>query len=158
MTKIEQGKRLAPEDTYRIMIVDGDSSRMKQVVEACKDVGQEVVSVMSVEESKQFLKTKNHVDVIVAEAFLEHDNIFDLLKMIKEDPRHRDVPVVLMATELGVAGEQCLPSIKHVASILGVYRFVDMPKFDIKRLMLEIRVILADSGLPKKEQDAKGAY
>jgi CheY-like chemotaxis protein len=158
MTEIEKGKHIAPEDTYRIMLLDAPSRQLDQIKVACKKAGQEVVAVNSVDEAKQFLETKNHVDVIVAEAFLQEDNIFELLKVVKEDPRLHEVPVLLMAAETGSAGKQFIDSIKHVAHILGVYSFVYMKQFDVKRLMLEIRVILADSGLPKKEQTAENAY
>lgn len=33
-----------------------------------------------------FLETKNHVDVVIAEAFLQHDNVFDFLKRLKDKP------------------------------------------------------------------------
>lgn len=155
MTEIERGKRIAPEDTYRIMIVDGQSVQLDQIKEACKNAGQEVVSVTLVDEAKEFLTVKDNVDVIVAEAFLKEDNIFELLKLIKEDPHYKEVPVILMASEPGVAGQQFIESIEHIANILGVYRFVYMQEFDLKRLMLEIRVVLADAGLPKKEQHGK---
>jgi CheY-like chemotaxis protein len=152
MTVIEQGKNPEPEENYRIMLIDGPAGYMQQVKQECKNAGQEVVVVTTVEESRVFLATKDNVDVIVAEAFLEHDSIFELLKSIRQDPRHNDVPVLLMAAEPGAVGEQCLSSIRQVADILGAHRFIYMHKFDMPRLMSEIRSALAEMGLPKKLQ------
>lgn len=159
MTKIEQAEqKLAVGAAYRILVLDGQSGHMQEIKDACKNLGQEVVPVTSIAEGLHFLDTKNHVDVVVAEAFLEQESVFEFLKSLKEDPQHKDIPVMIMAAEPSAIGQYCLNSVESAAEILGAYKFLYMPKFDIRRLMREVRAILPEDHAPKKDTDPDGAY
>lgn len=154
MAEIQKGKRRPPADTYRVLVLDGKNDHMPRIVEACKKAGQEVVPCWSVQDAFKFLDTKDHVDVIVVEAFMEEESVFDFLKAAKEMPEHRDVPIVIMAAEPSAIGLFCMPSVAQSAEVLGAYKFIVMPKFDEMHLVREILAILPWEGLPKREDPA----
>lgn len=150
--KVEKGSGLPPEETYRILILNDNAKHANVIKTVCKDAGHEVVSVSTVDESMDFLETKDHVDVIVSEGFLETDNVFELLKLLKRNPLLKAVPVLILAIEPSQIGWSCLSSLEQTADILGAYKVVCMPSFDSRSLMSEIREILKMSGVPRKER------
>ncbi len=158
MTKIEAGKPRPPGDCYRILVLGEKIGHLDEIKQACKALGQEVVPVTSIQEGLTFLDTKDHVDVVVAEAFLEQESVFDFLKQLREHPMHQDVPVMLMAAEPSATGEFCLPSVEQAAQVLGAYKFIYMPHFDVKRLMREVQAILPEERAPKRLDDPDNAY
>jgi len=157
MPEIEQGALRRAEDTYRVLVLDGKEDHMPRIVKACKEAGQEVVPCRSIKEAFAFLETKDHVDVIVTEAFMENESVFDFLKEAKVTPEHRDVPIVIMAAEPGAIGMFCMPGVAQAAETLGAYKFLVMPKFDEAHLAREIQAILPLDQLPKKEENPKDA-
>ncbi len=151
MTEIERGKPRPENDCYRILVLDDDKEQMEEIKIACLAVGQEVVPVTSIRQGLRFLETKDHVDVIVAEAFLENESVFELLRKLKELPDHQDVPVMIMAVNPGQIGQFCNDMLKHTSKLLGAYKFLVMSKFDVEHLMREIKAILPVETTPKKE-------
>lgn len=149
MAEIQKGKRKHPANTYRVLVLDGNDDHMPLIVAACKNAAQEVVPCKKITEAFAFLNTENHVDVIVAEAFMEHESIFDFLKTAKESPSYKDVPVMVIACEPGLIAKFCMPSVAHAAEILGVNKFLVMKQFDAVQLVREIQAILPE--LPKKQ-------
>ncbi|MDZ4836601.1 MAG: hypothetical protein SGJ27_22720 [Candidatus Melainabacteria bacterium] len=158
MAKIEQGSPRPVDDCYRILVLDVKSNHLDEIKEACKAVGQEVVGVTSIAEGLTFLNTKDHVDVVIAEAFLQNESVFDFLAKLKMKPMHADVPVMLIADEPSQVGTLCLPSVEVTAKLMGAGKFLFMPEFDIKRLMREIEAMLPTERLPKREADPTNAY
>jgi hypothetical protein len=45
-----------------------------------------------------------------------------------------------------------MPSVAQATKILGAYKFLVMPKFDVRHLMREIEAILPKERNPKKEE------
>lgn len=143
MTRIEKGRHVPAEDSYRIMIVGGDESHMKDLKHYLQKAGQE---------------TKDHVDVILTEVFLEAGNVFELIRLVKKDPLHKDVPVLLLADEPSKLGKMCVDNVAQAAETLGAYNLIHMSKFDLHFLLNEIKKILLELGLPKREAHPEGAY
>lgn len=158
MARIEAGKVRPPEDTYRVLVLDGKSDHMPRLTAACKRAGQEVVPCHSIKEAFAFLVTKDHVDVILAEAFLSDESVFEFLKTAKSTPEHKDVPIMIVASEPGAVANFCMPGVEIASRRLGAFKFIVLPEFDEDLLVREIQAILPVQKLPRKEQDPTGAY
>jgi CheY-like chemotaxis protein len=158
MTEIERGKARPDDDCYRILVLDDNSEQMEEIKVACLAVGQELVAVNSIREGIEFLERKDHVDVIVAEAFMQNESVFELLKQLKGLPDHQDVPVMIMSVDPGEIGLFCNHMVKQTAQLFGAYKFLIMPKFDVKKLMREVDALLPHEKQPKREKDPEGAY
>jgi len=159
MTEIEKGQPIAREHSYRIMIVDGKHpDHVTEMKTALKDSGQEVVKVGSVSDAEDFLHSKDHVDLIVSEVFMENDDVFKLLSLVKKEPSHKDVPILTFACEPSRLGTEVIDSVSTAAKLLGASKTVHMPSFDLNQLIKEIRKLLAELPEPKRVQDGDGAY
>lgn len=159
MAKIQKGRHIhAPCDTYRILVLDGKDGHMSDTVKACKRAGHEVVACHTIREAFEFLDSKDHVDAFVTEAFMEDESVFDFLKAAKSDETHKDAPILILAAEPSKLGMFFAPSVAQAAELLGAYKFLVMPKFDIELLIHEIDAMLPHDKLPMKEADPDGAY
>jgi CheY-like chemotaxis protein len=151
MTEIERGKPRPENDCYRILVLDDDLNQMEKIKAACLLVGQEVIAVSTISEGMHFLTTKDHVDVVVAEAFLENESVFEFLKTLKSMPDHQDVPVMVLAVDPGQIGQFCSELMKETSKVFGAHKFLVMAEFDLEHLMREIAALLPEDKTPKKE-------
>ena len=140
-------------DNYRILVLDESVERMNAITLACQLIGQEVVPVTTIKAGMKFLLTKDHVDVVVSEVYLQNESVFDLLKELKSLPHHSSVPVILLAVNPGAIARFLSDSVAEVALALGAYKFLVMPDYDVERLMKEIAAVLPSDKPPKKDQD-----
>lgn len=154
MSQIERSKSCPDNDAYRILVLASKNDHMPAIVAACKEIGQEVVPCFTIKEAFAFLDTKDHVDLILLEAFLENESAFDFLKAAKETDELKHVPIMIMAAEPGQIGMFCTPSVSQTAELLGAYKFISMPKFDASHLVREIKAILPAEHAPRKVQDS----
>ncbi len=138
-------------ENYRILVLAGKEDHMTRLSEACQEAGQETVCCKTIEDAFAFLETKNHVDVIVAEAFMENESVFDFLVSAKQSDLHKDVPVMIVASEPGDIGLFCMPNIAQTSAVLGAYKFIVLPLFDANHLVREIEAILPHDRKPKKK-------
>lgn len=105
---------------------------------------------MNLEQAFTFLETKDHVDVCIAEAFLKDESSFDFLKRMKHLPHHAQVPVMLVAWEPGDVARFCADSMASTSSILGAYKFLIMPDFDVEQMIKEVQAVLPNRRPPKR--------
>jgi PleD family two-component response regulator len=143
---------------YRLMLLDDDIDRLKALTDVCMQLEQEIVPVTSVDSGITFLETKDHVDVIIAEAYMHREPIFDFLKRMHEEPAHREVPILLIAVNPGEVGKQFIDRVDYVAKVLGAKKVLHMKEFDGELLLREIVTIIPLDDWPKKVQDPGGAY
>jgi len=132
---------LAPKDTFRILILD-DIEHVNQLKAACKNAGHSVVPAHTVKDAMTFLDTKNHADVIICAAYLEDENIFEFLKLLRKNPAHRDTMFMTLALAPGPMGIQLNTTVKVAGRHLGADVFVSMPVFDAVQLIAEIKKLL----------------
>lgn len=140
------------------MIVGGKYPHLQQIKTALKNSGVEVVSVSNTSEGQEFLDSKDHVDLILSEAFLENDDVFELLRLVRHDPAQNEVPMLIFADEPSNVGQGSIDSISTAANLLGAHAFIHMPEFSLPQLMNEIEAILARCGAPRKQADIENAY
>lgn len=152
MTEIERGKPRPANDCYRILVLDDDRQQMEKIKAACLLVGQEVVPVSTISEGMHFLTTKDHVDVVVTEAYLEDESVFEFLKALKAIPDHQDVPVMVLAVDPGQIGQFCSQMMQQTFKVFGAHKFLVMAEFDLEHLMREIAALLPEDKIPKKEE------
>ena len=156
MTDIEKGMPRPENDAYRVLVVVQRPEHLEHITLSCKALGQEVVPAATLVQAMKFLDTKDHVDVVVAEAFLQDESSFEFLMHLKKMPAHQQVPVMLVAWEPGEVARFCAESLKETANYLGAYKFLIMPDFDVEQMMKEVQSILPVRTVPKKEQGPDG--
>ena len=152
MSTIERGKPRPVGDRYRLLVLIEDATQMEKIRVACRLLDQEIVPVSSIQEGMDFLETKDHVDVVIAEAFLQNESVFDFLTRVRKMPDHERVPVMIVAVDPGEIGRFCAASLEGTAKILGAYKFLLMPEFDLDLLMKEVSIIIPAETTPRKEK------
>jgi PleD family two-component response regulator len=158
MAEIERGKPRPENDCYRILVLDDNVEQMRTLAEACKAIGQEVVPVTTIAEGMHFLDTKDHVDLVVAEAFMEDESVFEFLKELKSIEEHQNVPIMIVSVEPGPIARLTNELVARTFKMLGACKFVVMPRFELAKLMDEIAAALPREREPKKNSDPENAY
>jgi len=130
------------EEAYRILLIS--PSHEDEIKEECLKNGFEVVRVDNADQAVDFLKSRDHVDVAVAAAFMEDDTIFDFLVKVKNMPENDGLSIMIFSAEPSQLAAFCTPVVAAAAKLLGAYKFVTMPKFNIGQLMREIQAMLPD--------------
>ncbi len=156
--EIRTGQPRPTDDAYRIMILSEQQEFLDGFSKACKLLGQEVVAVATIKEALKFLDTKDHVDVVVSEAFLQNESSLDFLIQLKKKPDHKDVPVMLVAWHPGEVAKFCAESVNETAKVLEAYKVLIMPELDLAQLAREVESILPKDKTPKTEAQASGTY
>lgn len=128
---------LAPDDTFRILLVDCDE-QIERLKEACKDVGYVVVGADSMTAAIAFLNGKDHVDVIVAAAHLDGDSPFELLHFVRNNKQHKDVMFLILSLEPGVHAAFLDRNAARAGMALGADAYFVMPEFDEGQLVVQI--------------------
>ena len=123
---------------------------------ACQRGGHETVCIKRVSEGLAFLKSKDHVDVVVTSVHLENDNVFELLREINTKPEHSHVRVIMVCENLSEHALAMHESTKRAAELVGCDAYLVMRSFDAEQLLKEIDVLLPD--LPAKETNLRAAY
>jgi DNA-binding NtrC family response regulator len=155
MAKLEAGKPRPENDNYRILVLIQRDDHLVTIKDSCEAVGQEVVSFSTLESALHFLETKDHVDVCIAEAFLENESSFDFLRRMRNIPHHSKVPVMLVAWNPGEVAKFCAESMASTSNIMGAYKFLIMPDLNVDQMMKEVQAVLPDRQPPKKVQDSQ---
>jgi len=79
----------------RILVADDNSNIQKMVALALKDQGIEVIAVGNGEAAiRKFTELKP--DLVLADIFMPVRNGYEVCEFVKRDPRHANVPVVLL--------------------------------------------------------------
>ncbi len=142
--KIEQaspGSKLAPSETYRILILD-TVEHIDQLKHACKDAGHSVVSALTIAEAFAFLEGKDNADLIVCAAYLEDESLFDFLNQLRTNQTHKNTMFLILALEPGPIGAIANETTKKAGRLLGADAFLSMPMFDAALLIREIGKLL----------------
>lgn len=132
---------LAPEDTFRILIMD-TPKHVDQLKAACKNAGHSVVPAHTIDEAFRFLDGSNHADVIVCAANLEDESVFDFLQRLRKNPIHKNSMFMTLSLAPGPIGVQIHNSTKKAGRLLGADAFVSMPVFNAAHLIAEIQKLL----------------
>jgi len=145
--------KLAPEDTFSILILD-TLENADLLKTACKDVGHDVVGAHTIAEAFAFLDGKDHADVIVCAAYLEDESLFDFLRRLRKDPIHSRTMFMTLALAPGPVGTKINKSTEQAGNALGADVFISMPVFDAIQLIAEIKKLLpAIPTLEKEKRD-----
>ena len=129
---------LAPDDTFRILLVDRDA-QIERLKHACTDVGYVVVGAGSMAEGVRFLNGKDHVDVIVAAAHLDGDSPLELLQFVRKNAIHKDVIFLILSLEPGVHAAFLDKNAARAGMALGADAYFVMPEFDERVLVAQIQ-------------------
>ena len=129
---------LAPDDTFRILLVDCDE-QIERLKEACTDVGYVVVGAASMAAGIKFLNGKDHVDVIVVAAHLDGDSPFELLHFVRNNELHKDTMFLILSLEPGVHGAFLDKNAARAGMALGADAYFVMQQFDEDVLVAEIQ-------------------
>jgi len=127
-----------PEQTFRILFVD-DAENILQLKEACNDAGYVVVGATTLPEAWAFLDGKNHADVIVCAAHLEHGSVFEFLAAVRGSSEHKETMFLILSLEPGALAARLDKSTERAAMALGADAYVVMPVFDACELISQIR-------------------
>ncbi|HEY9733825.1 MAG TPA: hypothetical protein V6C89_18085, partial [Drouetiella sp.] len=133
----------------RILVLIESDSYLQKLTTSCAALGQEVVSFSNLEDAFVFLETRDHVDVCIAEAFLKDESSFDFLRRMKTMPHHSKVPVMLVAWEPGEVAKFCAETVASTSAVLGAYKFLIMPDFDVEHTMKEVQAVLPERRKPE---------
>lgn len=136
---------------YRILALD-TSEHIELLQLAAQEAGHEVVAVTRIAEAMNFLDTKDHVDVVVSAVHLEQESVFDFLRQMKKSLIHKDVPFMMLCSDPGEFAMAVNHSVQTAATVMGVDKYVTMPKYDVGRLMKEIAAMIPDDP-PSKDLD-----
>lgn len=140
---------------YRILLLINDKSDTEAIAEAAVAEGHEVVARRSVAEAMAWINTRDHVDVIVSDAYLADESVFDFLKAVKTDDRHNWMQFVIVCSQpssLSVFLNEC---VSGAAKVLGADKYIIMDEFCPIRLLKEIKASLPELP-PLKDQDPVG--
>jgi len=85
-----------------ILFIEDESSLQKTFGEILKQEGYEVASALDGETGLRLAKEKKP-DLILIDLILPKMNGFDVLKKIKEDPKIKEIPVIVLTNLEGVA-------------------------------------------------------
>lgn len=145
------GAKLAPKDTFRILIMDTleNTDKLKT---ACKDAGHDVVAAQSIKEAFAFLDGKDHADVIVCAAYLENESLFEFLERLRNSPIHKDSMFLTLDLASGPIGAKANSSTEAVGRLLGADAFLSMPVFDAVELIAEIKKLLPTVPMLEREK------
>jgi PleD family two-component response regulator len=145
-------KHLPPLRTFRILTLE-DADNIEKLKIACKEAGHQVVPATTITLAMDFLKTKDHVDVIIAAAHLQSESIFEFLKQVKATDSHlHAVPFVMLSSDPGFIATITSPAIELAANLMGADKYLLMTEFDAERLMKEIEPLFP--AIPRKELDS----
>lgn len=132
------GDLKSAESTWRVLFVDS-SERNELLKEACKEYGYAVIGAETLEEAWLFLNGKDHVDVIVCAAHLEHESMFEFLHGVRSNALHRDAAFLILSLAPSKTGSRFDESAAATGLALGASAFVPMPVFDVRVLVDHIR-------------------
>ncbi len=147
---IESANSERPERVvYRILILDSEENVTK-LKNACKDAGHSVVPAHTTEEAIAFLDGTNHADVIVCAAHMEDESMFEFIRLVRDDERHEDTRVLMLALEPGPMATSVSSSTERTGKALGADVYITMPVFDGAELIDQIERLLP--AIPNVEQ------
>jgi CheY-like chemotaxis protein len=148
--------KLPPKDTFRILIMD-TVEHTDQLKAACKDAGHSVVATQTIKEAFAFLDDKDHADVIVCAAYLEDESMFEFLRRLRTNPIHKDTMFMTLALAPGPIGVKANTSTEKAGRVLGADAFINMPVFNARQLITEIKKLLpAVPMLEESKRQAEG--
>lgn len=116
-----------------ILCVDDEPANLKLLEAVLIPRGYEVIKASDGTEALTKIKEK-HVDIVLLDVMMPDLNGFDVCRMIKEDERHRDIPVVMITA---LQSKQ-----DRIQSIdAGAEDFISKP-FDQGEVLARIRMLL----------------
>lgn len=127
-------------NTWRILFVDSPE-RNEILKEACKEHGYDVIGAPTLTEAWLFLNGKDHVDVIVCAAHLEHESMFEFLHGVRtcDNALHRNAAFLILSLEPGNVGSRLDKNAAVAGLALGADAFLPMPEFDVSVLVQHLR-------------------
>jgi len=121
----------------RIMLIDDDSDDQDIFCEALSDIDPSVIAVTADSASQAFKKLAvdgDVFDLIFLDINMPLTNGWECLKMIKQDPAYRDIPVVMYSTSSHTAE-------RENAKALGALGLITKPS-DFEVLKQHLKVVL----------------
>lgn len=116
-----------------ILLVDADHATIKYVSLILENEGYRVLSARDGDEALTRLQDAKP-DLVILEILIPNKNGYQLCRAIKEDPRHRDMPVLFLSAK-------SQPSDRFWAKRVGADGFIAKP-FDPADLLQEIHALL----------------
>jgi CheY-like chemotaxis protein len=104
-------------------VISGTDARLRHVLE-----GHEVRIVRTMAEAIAAL-SESQPDLVVIGMRFDESRMFDLVRYIRSQPRHRATPVVCLRVNAKALGRLRLSSVKLAAKELGAQLFLDFQEF-----------------------------
>ncbi len=140
---------------YRIVMLDNNHGHIEALRAKAGVNCKEILSFNTIAAAMQWIDTKDHVDVIVSNAFLETENVFEFLKAVKQNESHNWIQFILVCTEVNDLTSFLNKTAEKTARILGADKYIMMSEFCPERLLKEIEASLPNMP-PQKELDPIG--
>jgi CheY-like chemotaxis protein len=129
-------------DRKKILTVDDDALNRDILNEYLSEGGYEVVEADDGDSAMRILAETRGIDAIVLDRMMPRLNGMEVLKAVKEDPRLRDIPVIMQSA--ATAREQILQGIRA-----GVYYYLTKP-YEDQMLLAIVAAALQDAATKKK--------
>jgi|GEM_PF-467689 len=142
-------------DGYRILMLDNDPAHVEALRAKAGPNCKEILTFDKISRAMQWIDTKDHVDVIVSNAFLKTENVFEFLKGVKQNEAHNWIQFILICAEANQLTSFFNKTAEKTARILGADKYIMMAEFCPERLLKEIEASLPN--MPsQKELDPLG--
>jgi CheY-like chemotaxis protein len=122
---------------YKLLLVENEQ-HAAALREACRSTDEVLVAVHTIRSAIDFIETKDHVNVILAAAHLEHESVFDFLHMARNSEHLRDVPFIMFCAEPGEVATHFNSTVEKLAYKLGADKYLMMPTFDADLVLAEV--------------------
>ena len=112
----------------------------KQMVEAH---GYEILLVDTVEEALAALRADDDIDLVIVSVHLEDDNVFDLLRVMRQDDALKLIPIICLNICPDRFAVYINDSLEVAAKELGADKFITMKNYDGERLWKELTKVFS---------------
>lgn len=149
----EVREHLDPRDRwqYRILVLE-TAEHVAELTETLETGAYEVVPIETIKQAFDFLESLDHVDLIIAAAHLETENVFEFLKAVKKSKHLAEIPVLIFCTDPGAVALATSEATESASNILGADSYLLMETFDPLRVLQEIEAHVPEAP-PQKTQD-----
>lgn len=126
----------------QVLMVDHRAEITKKAFLCCALAGLHVVSSSSTKQAIEKLRSEGPFDLIVVEAFMEQESVFEFIKSIRTSSNGSSIPILVVAIESGSAGSLCLNEVIKTAGIVGANDTCVLPRFDGLQLAQAIKKLV----------------
>lgn len=130
----------------KILVIYDIPQQRAEIVESLSE--HKVVSVESYTEAHRLLSTKPEFDLIVCAASLRDGSIFDLLKMVKDDPATRQCLFLVVCFKPGQLARYFIDTVFSTAQLLGADHTLFSVGFEQKHFKEAVAQLLSPPTAP----------